>query len=194
MASSIPTGSVITQAMVNDWMTRYGRTNALAIDDLDDIENARRRLPDGLPSTYDDLKNKYYANLDRLPATQKSTPVSVVALASLVLSMFIGGTVYFGNTNSTPISGFQHATSTVNPDAIFGNAATSVNLSVQGDTNASVEISTIPASWQAVTSTVQLSAYMSASGTATILIRNNSASGTTLDLPSDIVGVDVWKH
>lgn len=110
-AADIPSGSVMTETMLTDWESRYGRTRAQAISDLDDIENARAEINPSLPqSTYADLFARYYGNIDRRAVSEKpriktgilAGAVSAFTSAVVAATMILSGALTVGGTTTAP--------------------------------------------------------------------------------------------
>lgn len=197
MALTIPSTSSVTEAMISDWQSRFNRDRDRAITELLDIEDARVELPDVIVgnSTYTALVTRYYASLEKLPSNHRSRPLGRAAIA--LGSIAAGAIAIIGlilGSGGTPISGYSHVTSTINPDNITGYSATSVSISVQADTDDSVFISRIPDGWKSgvTSSSIMLAADLSASGT--IRLTFQSVTSAAVNLQSDVIGFDIWRH
>lgn len=198
MALTVPTTSSVTEPMISDWMTRFQRDRDSAISELLQIENAQVDMPTNLPqSVYGELQNRYYGALDRLPSGQRDKPLGRAAIAAGAIMTAVGifAGIVFGNpTGNTPIAGYSHVTSTINPSSLHANAATSSFISAQVDVTDSVVLGDLPAEWGQVATSVQITPFVVASGTIQVLFSNFNTSGTAYDLPSGVLGLDIWRH
>lgn len=201
MALTIPSTSSVTEAMISDWQSRFGVDRDTAISELLQIEDAKVELPELITtiSTYSALVERHYSALDRLPASQRNVPKGRAAaiIASIAAGAILAASFIFSGSNNTRLTGFQHVTSTINPDAIVGQNATSVNIAVQADADDSIFISRIPDAWKvaAPSSSIMLAVDMAASGTARLSFQGTaSSSGVSVDLQSDVIGFDIWRH
>lgn len=200
MAVTIPSTSIVTSAMVTDWMTRFGRTSDQATTDLLNVETASMELPQNLPATpYTDLINAYYGALDRKPTSSRGRipSLSSIITAVIVSAIMAPAMLWLGGLNggvgTTGLTNFQHVTSTVDVAALPPMTGTTTQLAVNGDLDDSVNLARWPIAWGATTNTVMAYAFMSASGTATVTFFNFS-TGTVMDLNSGVIGLDIWKH
>jgi hypothetical protein len=198
MALTIPTGSSVSEAMITDWQSRFGVDRDTAIAELLDIEDVKVELPEFIKtvSTYNALVERHYSALDRLPASQRVVPKGRAAaiVASIAAGAILMASLIFSGANNTRLTGFQHVTSTINPSSLTGWSVTHTLMTVQADADDSITISRIPDAWKVGTpsSSVMLSVDMSASGTARLTFQNTTS--VSVDLQSDVVGFDIWRH
>jgi hypothetical protein len=119
----IPSNSVITEAMLTDWESRYSRTRAQAISDLYDIEKAQTVLPSGLSSsTYQDLINSFYANAERAPAVTVNWMAHAV---TGILATLAGATVTFLVVSTLNVTTLKAQTTTSQTNTATSQIATS---------------------------------------------------------------------
>lgn len=200
MAVTIPSSSVVTNAMVTDWMSHYGRSSDNATLDLLDIEEGRRELPDELPqSTYAALITRYQGVTERMTQGQIANrrSLAAVTLGGLALASAIFGQVFLGGdtVNNTALTCYRHITSTINPDLLNAQAATSSFISVNADANDSIRIGSMPPAWGQLATSSNVMVWMSASGTAQVMFQNYaSSSASTVNFPSADVGLDILCH
>ena len=101
MAREIPANSVMTEAMITDWMTRYSATRDEAITQIENVEAARVELPSDLPqATYKAVVESYWGNRDKGATVAAGIPKSIVA-AGTALAVAVGTFVTLAVTTLT---------------------------------------------------------------------------------------------
>lgn len=146
-AADIPSNSVMTETMITDWQSRYGRSRAQTIADLDDIENARAEMPEGLPgSTWADMYASYYGNLARrstgsLPRIKTGVIAGVIGAATsaiVALTFMLSGAATIGGTVTAP----RYVASSTT--GISMAASSTVVISPGGNTTSTLDMRTVP--------------------------------------------------
>lgn len=96
-------------------------------------------------------------------------------------------------SSGTVITQFVHVTSTVNPSSIAAYDSTSTRFAIPNlDSDDSVWLGRRPPEWTFSTSTIDLRVTYATSGYADLWYKNTS--GTALDLPSGVPGINSLKH